>query len=199
MDWDAVAGDSARSHDVVVPLVHGEFGEDGALQRRLESWGVPYVFSTPDALALTLDKEACLCPLSAAGFPVPTHRRITRRDWAEDRAEALVRLSTLVPALAPAESDGDRLVAVKPVSGGSSFGVAVVSAGGDQLSGAVDAAFASDPGDALVEEFLTGTEFCRRARRSRRPTGRVPDGSGEAGRTQQIVRHRRRSTSTAQV
>jgi D-alanine-D-alanine ligase-like ATP-grasp enzyme len=40
MTWDEVA-DLARSHDVAVPLIHGEFGEDGTLQRRFEAWGVP--------------------------------------------------------------------------------------------------------------------------------------------------------------
>ncbi len=84
LDWDDVA-DLARAHDVVVPLVHGEFGEDGALQERLEAWGVPYVFSTPDALARTLDKEACYRALAAAGFPVPAHRTVRRADWEADR------------------------------------------------------------------------------------------------------------------
>ena len=49
LEWDEVA-ELARPHDVAVPLIHGEFGEDGLLQRRLEAWGVPYVFSRPDAL-----------------------------------------------------------------------------------------------------------------------------------------------------
>ena len=40
LSWDEVA-DLARAHDVAVPLIHGAFGEDGALQRRLESWDVP--------------------------------------------------------------------------------------------------------------------------------------------------------------
>ena len=70
--------DLARAHDVAVPLIHGEFGEDGALQERLESWGVPYVFSRPDALRRTLDKEACYAALAAAGYPVPAHRSVTR-------------------------------------------------------------------------------------------------------------------------
>ena len=80
LSWDDVA-DLARAHDVAVPLIHGAFGEDGALQRRLESWDVPYVFSRPDALQRTLDKEACYAALGAAGFPVPGGTRTGTACW----------------------------------------------------------------------------------------------------------------------
>ena len=52
-----------------------------------------------------------------------------------------------------------RLLAVKPLAGGSSFGVDVVPAEPAPLAAAVDAAFATTAGAVLVEEFLTGTEF----------------------------------------
>jgi len=162
LDWDEVA-DLARAHDVVVPVIHGEFGEDGALQERLEAWGVPYVFSRPDALRRTLDKEACYAALAAAGYPVPTHRSVTRAEWDADRAGVLDGLAGLTPVLAPVgRPDGTvapQLLAVKPLAGGSSFGVDVVGAEPGPVAAAVDAAFATAAGAVLIEEFLSGTEF----------------------------------------
>jgi D-alanine--D-alanine ligase len=158
LDWDEVAG-LARAHDVAVPLIHGEFGEDGALQERLESWGVPYVFSRPDALRRTLDKEACYEVLDAAGYPVPAHRSVTRDAWSAGRDGVLADVAGLVPVLGARDGGPERLLAVKPVAGGSSFGVDVVAAEPGALAAAVDAAFATTAGDVLVEEYVAGTEF----------------------------------------
>ena len=158
LSWDEVA-DLARAHDVAVPLIHGAFGEDGALQRRFESWGVPYVFSRPDALQRTLDKEACYAALGAAGFPVPAHRAVTRARWDEDRDGVLAGLTTLEPLLTPPGGGRRELLAVKPLTGGSSFGVDVVPAADGPLAVAIEQAFGDGGGAVLVEEFLDGTEF----------------------------------------
>lgn len=160
LDWDEVAA-LARAHDVAVPLIHGAFGEDGALQRRLESWGVPYVFSRPDALQRTLDKALCYEALAAAGFPVPASRRLDPDAWAADPDGVAIELAGLVPLLGsagPGPAAG-RLLAVKPLSGGSSFGVDVVAAIPAEVARAVAAALAVADGPVLVEEFLQGTEF----------------------------------------
>jgi len=158
LTWDEVA-DLARSHDVAVPLIHGEFGEDGALQSRFEAWGVPYVFSRPDALARTLDKQACYSTLASAGFPVPAHRSVSRVEWDADRAGVLATLADLKPVLGGTSGSTHDLVAVKPLAGGSSFGVDVVRSDLGPLGDAVAAAFAGGGGAVLVEEFLRGTEF----------------------------------------
>lgn len=160
LGWDEVA-DLARAHDVAVPLIHGAFGEDGALQRRLEDWGVPYVFSTPDALEQTLDKARCYEVLAAAGFPVPASRRVDPDAWAAASDQVAAELAALAPALGPSgpEDRGGRLLAVKPLSGGSSFGVDVVAATAAEVARAVEAALDVARGPVLVEEFLEGTEF----------------------------------------
>ena len=158
LDWDEV-GELARRHDVAVPLVHGAFGEDGVLQQRLESWDIPYVFSAPDSLAGTLDKQRCYDTLAHAGFPVPAHRTVDRHAWAADPGGTVAELTALAPVLGPAPGGGDRPVAVKPLAGGSSFGVDVVPATADQIARAVDEAFASTAGAVLVEEFIEGVEF----------------------------------------
>ena len=158
LTWDEVA-DLARAHDVAVPVIHGEFGEDGVLQQRLEEWDVPYVFSRPDALARTLDKSACSAALGAAGFPVPAHRVVARERWQEDGPDVLASLQALAPALPRSEGAHGRLLAVKPLRGGSSFGVDVVPADDGSLTAAIGAAFASTEGDVIVEEFVDGIEF----------------------------------------
>jgi D-alanine--D-alanine ligase len=158
LEWDEVA-ELARRHDVVVPLVHGAFGEDGQLQRRLESWGVPYVFSPPDALERTLDKVRCYATLAAAGFPVPAHRAVGRAEWESGRDRLAAELVAVEPVLGAGPEGPGRRLAVKPTSGGSSFGVDVVPAEARHLADAVDAAFATGGMSVLVEEFLVGTEF----------------------------------------
>ena len=158
LTWDEVA-DLARDHDVAVPVIHGEFGEDGVLQQRLEDWGVPYVFSRPDALARTLDKGACYATLSAAGLPVPAHRVVSREEWGLDRAGVLADLGTLAPTLPISELTQGHLLAVKPLTGGSSFGVDVVPATEPAITRAVEASFASTSGEVIVEECIGGIEF----------------------------------------
>jgi D-alanine-D-alanine ligase len=158
MDWDEVAALSRR-HDVAVPLVHGEFGEDGALQRRLDAWGVPYVFSTPDALYRTLDKQRCYEVLAGAGFPVPAHRTVERGEWAADPEAVAADIVSLTPTLRPIGAGAADFVVVKPLAGGSSFGVDVVPADGVSVAAAVEGAFATTGGAVLVEEFVAGIEF----------------------------------------
>ncbi len=158
LQWDDVA-DLARAHDVAVPLIHGVFGEDGALQRRLDEWGVPYVFSRPDALERTLDKQQCYEVLAAAGFPVPAHRSLSREAWAADPIGVAIDLAGLVPLLSSDPAGAALHVAVKPLSGGSSFGVDVVPANASDITGAVNEAMTASDGAVLVEEFISGIEF----------------------------------------
>ena len=100
LDWDEVA-DLARDHDVAVPLIHGEFGEDGALQERLEAWGVPYVFSAarrPRAARST--RTACYATLAAAGLPgAGPPLGDPPGAWSADRAGVAGRLAALTPIL----------------------------------------------------------------------------------------------------
>ncbi len=62
LDWDA--------YDVVFPLLHGRFGEDGTLQGFLELLGKPYVGAGVAASALCLDKDLSKRVLAQAGIPV---------------------------------------------------------------------------------------------------------------------------------
>ena len=100
------------SVDVVFPVLHGPYGEDGTIQGLLELAGVPYVGAGVLASATGMDKEFTKKLLVAEGLPVGAHavlRPFSRRWTAEERE----RLG--LP------------VFVKPARGGSSIGVSRVS------------------------------------------------------------------------
>jgi len=127
------------SVDVVFPLLHGPYGEDGTLQGLLELAGVPYVGSGVFASAVAMDKHHMKQLLTAAGLPVPSY--------------VLVRAGQPVPATV--EGLGWP-VFVKPARGGSSIGISKVTSPGG-LADALAEAHRHDP-KALVEEAIDGRE-----------------------------------------
>src|SRR5690606_41771022 len=75
--------------DVVLPLLHGPFGEDGTIQGLLELAGVTYVGSGVLASAVGMDKHFMKVVLAEAGIPVGPYVPITPRRWRTDRAVAV--------------------------------------------------------------------------------------------------------------
>ncbi len=148
--------------DVVFPVLHGPYGEDGTIQGLLELAGVPYVGAGVLASAAGMDKEFTKKLLAAEGLPVG--------DWAVLRPG--------VPTLAAA--DRQRLglpVFVKPARAGSSLGVSRVDSWHD-LDAAIDHARRTDP-KVLVEAAVIGREVeCG--------VLEYPDGRVEASPTAQI-------------
>lgn len=133
--------------DCVVPLLHGETGEDGALREVLELVGVPYVGSGPSASRVAFDKPVAKVVASGAGLLTPPSVTLPHETFRELGAAAVMDL--LVGAL------GLPLI-VKPAKGGSALGCSVVRTD-DDLPGAMVDAFAY--GDtALVEQCVVGTE-----------------------------------------
>jgi D-alanine-D-alanine ligase len=140
---------AGREHSItcVVPLLHGETGEDGALQEVLELVGVPYVGSGPDACRLAFDKPVAKALVARAGIHTPAAVTLPHETFRELGAAAV--MAALVAKL------GTPLM-VKPARGGSALGCTVVRDPA-QLPGAMVDAFAY--GDtALVEQFVVGTE-----------------------------------------
>ena len=139
---DPTAAGSPVDADVVFPVLHGPYGEDGTVQGLLELAGVPYVGAGVLASAAAMDKEFTKKLLAADGLPVG--------DWAVLRPG--------VPTLA--ESDRTRLglpVFVKPARAGSSLGVSRVDGWAD-LDRAIDYARQTDP-KVLVEAAVLGREI----------------------------------------
>lgn len=132
--------------DVVFPLLHGPFGEDGTLQGMLELLDIPYVGSGVFASAAMQDKHHMRTLLAAKGFPVGDFETIRDVDWRRDPEAALARCRRL------------RLpVFVKPSRSGSSVGVERIKDWA-QLRAVVEAAREHDP-KVLVEEGIHGREI----------------------------------------
>ncbi len=131
--------------DVVFPVLHGPYGEDGTVQGLLELAGVPYVGSGVLASAAAMDKTVARTLLAAAGLPVTPGVVVRAAQWADD-ADAVVQA---VAALGP-------MVFVKPARGGSSIGITRVTdlVG---LAQAMQDALHCDP-KVLVEAAVTGRE-----------------------------------------
>ncbi len=131
--------------DVVFPVLHGPYGEDGTLQGLLELAGVPYVGSGVLASAAAMDKTVARVLLSAAGLPVTPAVAVRAAQWADDQEN--VRLAVEALGLP---------VFVKPARGGSSIGISKVSSL-DELSPAVEDALRCDP-KILIESAVVGRE-----------------------------------------
>lgn len=129
--------------DVVFPLLHGPWGEDGTIQGMLEMAGVRYVGAGVLASAVGMDKAYMKVVFAAAGLPVLPSTTVTEREWATDPAAVRARVADLgYPAF------------VKPARGGSSIGIAKAH-DSDELDAAIDGALQHDP-KILVEVSAEG-------------------------------------------
>ncbi|MEV5008119.1 D-alanine--D-alanine ligase family protein [Streptomyces sp. NPDC093064] len=136
--------------DVVFPVLHGPYGEDGTLQGLLELSGVPYVGSGVLASAVGQDKEYMKRVFTSFGLKVGPYVVIRPREWAQDPSAARKKIVDF------AGEHGWPLF-VKPARAGSSIGITKV----DDLSGldeAVEEAQRHDP-KVLVEAALRGREI----------------------------------------
>ncbi|MCU1537735.1 MAG: D-alanine--D-alanine ligase [Humibacillus sp.] len=132
--------------DVVLPLLHGPFGEDGTLQGFLEMSDVRYVGSGVFASAAGMDKHYMKVVFAGHGIPVGPYAVITDRAWRSDRAAALDACSGLAYP-----------VFVKPARAGSSMGITRVE-DPSGLEAAVETAREHDP-KVLVEAGIDGREI----------------------------------------
>jgi D-alanine-D-alanine ligase len=122
--------------DVVLPLLHGPFGEDGTVQGLLELAGVPYVGAGVLSSALAMDKDRFKVMMRGAGVPVTS--------------------SVTVHAGEPVEHPYDYPVFVKPARLGSSVGISKVRSA-EELHPAAELAFRHDE-KILIEQFVDGIE-----------------------------------------
>jgi D-alanine-D-alanine ligase len=133
--------------DVVFPILHGPFGEDGTVQGLFELADVPYVGSGVLASALAMDKAMAKVVLAAAGLPQAPYLVVPERDWRADPGRVAATVA-------------DRLaypVFTKPARLGSSIGITKVKTP-DALAAGLAAAFAHDT-KALVEQGVTAREL----------------------------------------
>jgi len=98
--------------DVVFPVLHGPYGEDGTVQGLLELANVPYVGAGVLGSAVGMDKAVMKTLLAAHGLPIVRHEVVLQRDWERDRAAIAARVAAL-----------GYPVFVKPANLGSSVGI----------------------------------------------------------------------------
>ncbi|MBO0821900.1 MAG: D-alanine--D-alanine ligase, partial [Nocardiopsaceae bacterium] len=135
--------------DVVLPLLHGAYGEDGTIQGLLEMTGVRYAGAGVLASAAGMDKEYMKVLFAARGLPVGPYVVIRDRDWTAGEAERRKALDEVSALGYP--------VFVKPARGGSSIGTSRVDSA-DALPAAITTARSHDR-KVLVEAFVPGAEI----------------------------------------
>ncbi|MEU5024565.1 D-alanine--D-alanine ligase family protein [Streptomyces milbemycinicus] len=136
--------------DVVFPMLHGPYGEDGTLQGLLELSGVPYVGAGVLASAVGMDKEYMKRVFVSFGLPVGPYEVIRPREWEKDPAAARKKIVDFA-------GQHGWPVFVKPARAGSSIGISKV----DDISGleeAIEEARRHDP-KIVVEALLRGREI----------------------------------------
>jgi D-alanine-D-alanine ligase len=127
---ELVAADGSRTEvDVVFPVLHGPYGEDGATQGLLELAGVPFVGAGVLGSALGMDKAVQKVLFRDAGLPVVPHEVVREPEWRDDPEGVAARVAALgFPVFA------------KPATLGSSVGITKVH-GDDELEAGLDEAF----------------------------------------------------------
>ncbi|MFI2186142.1 D-alanine--D-alanine ligase family protein [Streptomyces sioyaensis] len=142
--------------DVVFPVLHGPYGEDGTLQGLLELSGVPYVGSGVLASAVGQDKDYMKRVFTSFGLPVGPYEVIRPREWEQAAPNGEKGAAARKKIVDFAAEHGWPLF-VKPARAGSSIGITKV----DDLGGldeAVEEARRHDP-KILVEALLRGREI----------------------------------------
>jgi len=140
---DAKSETTSFNIDVLFPILHGPFGEDGTVQGAAELAGVPYVGPGVFSSAAAMDKDTAKRLLRDAGLPIAAYVALTDRD-------RLPNFMDIVDKLGPT-------VFVKPARMGSSVGVTKASTA-EEFDAAAKAAFHHDQ-KILVEEYVQGREI----------------------------------------
>jgi D-alanine-D-alanine ligase len=138
-------GERLADIDVVFPVLHGPFGEDGTVQGLLECLDVPYVGAGVLASALCMNKVVFKQLMAREGIPQVDYRALHEQDHRDDPA-----------AMARTVAELGFPVFVKPARLGSSVGIARVT-GPDELDGALRTAFTHDS-LVIAEAFAAGRE-----------------------------------------
>lgn len=145
MALDTKRGSGSQSSlDVVFPVLHGTFGEDGTIQGLLELAGIAYVGSGVLGSAAGMDKDAMKRLFAQAGLPIVKHVTLLRSDWEKSPRKAIARIEAALKYP----------VFVKPANLGSSVGISKAH-DRKELGPALDAAARYDR-KLVIEEGVGG-------------------------------------------
>ena len=133
-----------RQLDVVLIGLHGEYGEDGEVQKFLERFGIPYAGADSFGSHLAMHKLMAKVHAREAGLLTPEFRHLERAEDSEQAVHEIIRTF-------------NQPVVVKPIGWGSSVGVSVVG-GYVPVLAAIEKLFADGASGVLVEEYICGKE-----------------------------------------
>lgn len=140
------AADRAIDVDIIFPVLHGTFGEDGTIQGLLELADIPYVGAGVLGSAAGMDKDVMKALFRAAGLPIVKHVTFLRSDWEQNakRVQKLVQSKLKYP------------VFVKPANLGSSVGISKAH-NRQELGPAIEEAAKFDR-KIVIEQGVGGTQ-----------------------------------------
>ncbi len=133
--------------DVVFPVLHGPFGEDGTVQGMFDIVGKPYVGCGVLSSAIAMDKDVARQLMQRAGLPTPRWELVRSGDYTDDPTGTVDAITTSL----------GRTVFVKPAALGSSVGVSKATTAAE-VKDALDEAFRYGE-KAIVDEFIDGREI----------------------------------------
>ncbi|MCX6786465.1 MAG: D-alanine--D-alanine ligase [Candidatus Kaiserbacteria bacterium] len=133
-----------RQVDVILNGLHGEYGEDGEVQKLLEQFGVPYTGADSFGSYLAMHKLMAKTRAKEAGLFTPDFRYVENAGESENIAREIIR-------------NFHQPVVVKPIGWGSSVGVSIVGGYAPVLT-AIEQLFADGAPNVLVEEYIRGKE-----------------------------------------
>jgi D-alanine-D-alanine ligase len=144
--------------DVVLPVLHGPYGEDGTIQGLLEMAGVPYVGAGVLASSVSMDKEYMKIVFQARGLPIVPHVIVRPRDWPPENADSAADAAALErKRVLDAIGELGWPLFIKPARGGSSIGTSR-ACDMAELHAAIEDARRYDP-KVIVEAAAEGVEI----------------------------------------
>ena len=146
-DWISLIANLNLSADIVFPVLHGPFGEDGTVQGVLEVLNIAYVGSDVWGSAVGMNKVFSKEILHWSGLPTLPWTSFSRSQWQDDSSSLLEKI----------ESSADYPIFVKPANLGSSIGISK-SAHTKDLSSHIEAAFQYDD-HVLCEQGIEAREI----------------------------------------
>lgn len=140
-----------EKYDLAFLALHGEYGEDGKVQRLLKAAGLPFTGSGVLASALAMNKFLSLQILKSRGLVVPPQVHFSKSEWNKNSGKIIGAILGFLglPAV------------VKPNNRGSSVGVKIVKAGNNpprEIRSAVEEVLSFSP-DLVVQKYIGGREF----------------------------------------
>ena len=153
--FETERGRELHSHalelDVILPILHGTFGEDGTIQGLFELAGIAYAGSGVLGSAAGMDKDVMKRLFASAGLPIPRHLSLLRSEWTTGPKKIITRLEAALKYP----------LFVKPANGGSSVGISKAH-DRKELGPAIDLAAQYDR-KIVVEQAIGGGKGGSRA------------------------------------